>query len=395
MKTTLESTSTCSETSYTSIIGMDDVYAWFNKNKRDLIFRKDRSPYQVYVSEMMLQQTRVQSMLGIYENFMHKFPTLEHLSRASRDEVLQAWSGLGYYKRAVYLHEGAKSLCSDYGGAFPKDYKELQKIIGIGPYTAAAILSICYSLPFSVLDGNVARIYMRLLGLEGTVLESFKPLRNIAQQNLEHSNVSASIHNESLMELGAMICLPLSPKCSICPLQQNCLGYKKYSSNIDKVIPKKKTLNVKKLYLKGYILRNDQGEILLIKENNSRFFKDMYVFPYQWEGETDFSRTSIRIWDNFLDLPQTECRSVGHTFKHVITRYKIQTQTYEVLLSHPPQSSQQKILKGLTELHQNEEDKEMHDTEWLWVNPNNILKYLISSHANKIWSSYQLQLNKV
>ena len=370
---------------------LDPIYSWFKENKRDLIFRKNRNSYHVYVSEIMLQQTRVRAMLKIYKQFIEKFPTLESLAQAHREDVLQAWSGLGYYRRAIHLHEGAKQICRDYPNAcFPENYSDALSIQGIGPYTAAAVLSICYEKKHAVLDGNVARIYMRLYALSGTAERNMKSLRIISQEHIQTSPERPSLHNESLMELGAMICLPKGPLCHICPLKNQCLGHQKHKEEVGILIPLKKKLQRNNLELKIYLLRNKNKEILILKENNSRFFKDLWFFPYHWTGETDFKQTQSSDFIQFLNERHLKPQHIPiPIITHSITRYKIRTQLFEM---HMNENS----VTALTSLNSYSSTKKTNNPnsirriEWQWMqaNQNSVKQYLITSHANKIWRNY-------
>lgn len=198
---------------------------WYGKNKRALPWRDAPDAYRVWVSEIMLQQTRVQAVMGYYERFMTAFPTISTLAGAEEDRVLKLWEGLGYYSRARNLHRCAKLVKEHYGGELPADYAALLSLPGIGEYTAAAIASIAYNLPYAAVDGNVMRIHARLTA-------SITPVQNTGYRKTvtrELSAISPEGHcgdfSSALMELGETICVPHNPRCGACPLQSNCEAY--------------------------------------------------------------------------------------------------------------------------------------------------------------------------
>ena len=191
------------------------LLAWFDQNKRDLPWRKDRDPYRVWISEIMLQQTRVAAVIDHYQRFLQRFPTVQKLAAAREPSVLAAWSGLGYYRRARMLHAAAKQIV-DQGGSFPKNAAELLQLPGIGRYTAAAIASIAFEEPLAVVDGNVERVLERVVGKrlnEGRMWD-------LANQLL--SRERPGDFNQAMMELGAIVCLPRQPKCLLCPISDMC-----------------------------------------------------------------------------------------------------------------------------------------------------------------------------
>ncbi|RMG99781.1 MAG: A/G-specific adenine glycosylase [Deltaproteobacteria bacterium] len=195
---------------------------WFARHARDLPFRRTQDPYAIWVSEIMLQQTRVETVLGYFERFLARFPTVEALAAASEDDVLAAWSGLGYYRRARLLHRGAKAVVERFGGVLPADPERLREISGIGPYTAGAVASIAYDLPVPAVDGNVARVVARL-----------DAISDPAEQQAGHPGIARRaeavlaagrprVLTQALMELGALVCTPKAPSCDLCPVASAC-----------------------------------------------------------------------------------------------------------------------------------------------------------------------------
>ena len=187
------------------------MLSWYRRNARDLPWRRTRDPYRIWVSEIMLQQTRVAAAVPYYERFLKRFPNVQSLARAKESEVLAAWSGLGYYSRARNLHKAAKQILAR--GAFPNDYDSLRELPGVGPYTAAAIASIAFGLPHAVVDGNVRRVISRLTC-------GSRRAEEVAEDLLDRKRPGE--FNQALMELGATVCLPREPKCPECPVAALC-----------------------------------------------------------------------------------------------------------------------------------------------------------------------------
>jgi A/G-specific adenine glycosylase len=198
------------------------LLAWYDRNARDLPWRRTRDPYAIWVSEIMLQQTRVETVIPYFERFLARFPDVHALAHASEDEVLSMWSGLGYYRRARLLHRGVKTALADHGGRVPEDPLARASLPGIGRYTAGAIGSIAFEREEPIVDGNVARVLSRVHGIEA-------PLGSKASEARLWNEASAIVRgprpgalNQALMELGAMVCTPLAPKCETCPIRASC-----------------------------------------------------------------------------------------------------------------------------------------------------------------------------
>jgi A/G-specific adenine glycosylase len=190
---------------------------WYDQHRRDLPWRETRDPYRIWLSEIMLQQTRVAAVLDHYRIFLERFPNVQILAAASEDAVLAAWSGLGYYRRARMLHQCAKQLVLNHAGRFPQNAKDLQTLPGIGRYTAAAIASIAFAEPVAVVDGNVERVLQRFVGINLTASQIWQH----AQAFLENSRPGD--FNQAMMELGATVCVPREPRCVMCPVQKWCV----------------------------------------------------------------------------------------------------------------------------------------------------------------------------
>jgi A/G-specific adenine glycosylase len=202
------------------------LLGWFHEFRRDLPWRKNRDPYRIWISEIMLQQTRVAAVIPYYEKFLAHFPNVESLASAPQQEILRLWSGLGYYRRARNLQKAAQQMVAIHAGQFPTRREELLVLAGIGEYTASAILSIAFDDQYAVLDGNVARVVARLEAIRGDLREPkrWRDLQSSADQLLAPD--SAGDWNQAMMELGATICLPRSPQCLLCPVANFCAGRK-------------------------------------------------------------------------------------------------------------------------------------------------------------------------
>ena len=198
---------------------------WYKEHRRDLPWRRSSDPYIIWISEIILQQTRVAQGLDYFNRFVARFPDVRALAAASEDEVLRYWQGLGYYSRARNLLEAARTICRDFGGIFPRTYNEVRSLKGIGDYTAAAIVSFAYDLPYPVLDGNVYRVLARLFALS-TPIDSTRGKKEFAElAGLLLDKEHPGLHNQAIMELGALQCVPRQPDCSLCPLMDRCMAY--------------------------------------------------------------------------------------------------------------------------------------------------------------------------
>lgn len=200
-----------------------DLLNWYDQNKRDLPWRRERDPYRIWVSEIMLQQTKVDTVIPYYERFMSLFPTLDALADAEEETVLKAWEGLGYYSRARNLHQAVKEVKETYNSKVP-DTEEIHNLRGVGPYTAGAILSIAYGIPAPAVDGNVMRVLSRIFLIEDDIGKATTRKKFEALVNQIISTDKPSDFNQALMELGALICTPRSPSCLLCPVQSHCTG---------------------------------------------------------------------------------------------------------------------------------------------------------------------------
>lgn len=250
---------------------------WYLQNKRDLPWRETNDPYKIWVSEIILQQTRVQQGLPYYTKFIEKFPTVQILAKASTEEVLRVWQGLGYYKRALNMLETANYIVQHLNNKFPDNFLELKKLKGVGNYTAAAIASFAFLEPVAVVDGNVMRVIARYFGIRDDINKTKTKLlfQQIANQIL--NKFFPDLHNQAMMELGATVCSPLKPKCVICPLQKNCMAY---NQNLTSELPYKS--------LKIKLKEKNIFYLVLIHENKIWFKQRINENNNIWNGLYDF-----------------------------------------------------------------------------------------------------------
>ncbi|WP_026477541.1 A/G-specific adenine glycosylase [Alkaliphilus transvaalensis] len=255
---------------------VNNLLKWFSENKRWMPWRETKNPYLIWISEIMLQQTRVETVIDYYNRFIKKFPKIEDLAHASEEEVLKLWEGLGYYSRGRNLHKAAKQMVEKYEGVVPSSYKEIIKLPGVGPYTAGAILSIAYNQPVAAIDGNVMRVYSRLYHIEQDIMEkkTIDQVRYLVEGMMPIGNCND--FSEALMELGATVCTPKNPNCCQCPIQEYCLAKQLGKENDLPIrINKTKVTQHHKAIL--WIQREDK---ILIKKNKEKgLLAGMWVLP--------------------------------------------------------------------------------------------------------------------
>ncbi len=255
----------------------DFLLNWYAQNKRILPWRRSGlSPYAVWVSEIMLQQTRVETVIPYYEKWLTLFPTVEALASASEREVLNAWEGLGYYSRARNFHKAAKIVVKQYAGKLPQDLDELQKLPGIGKYTVGALASIVFGMDEPALDGNLKRVYARLFDVEMPVdsTEGEKRLWQLARETLPAGR--AAEFNQALMDLGAMICLPKNPRCLLCPVMEVCAARQ---NGTQALRPVKKAKKAVPHHIHAAAVIVERGRVLLAQRPAEGLLAGMWEFP--------------------------------------------------------------------------------------------------------------------
>ena len=297
-----------------------EIIKWYYENKRSLPWRNCSDPYKIWISEIILQQTRVKQGLPYFNRFIEKYPTIDLLAEASENEVLKLWQGLGYYSRARNMHTTAKEITEKYNGIFPNDYKKILSLKGIGNYTAAAICSFSFNLPYAVVDGNVIRVLSRYFGVQIPFDSSQgkKVFEQLAQELLIDNK--ARENNQAIMEFGALQCKPKAPDCKLCPLKNSCFGYNKKMVN---ELPKKiKKIKKIKRYFEFFIINNKEN--ILIQKRKQGIWKGLYQFPLI-ENKVKKSESSIKHSKSLRNLFVAPIRilKISPVLKHQLTHQTI------------------------------------------------------------------------
>lgn len=254
----------------------DTLINWYAENRRNLPWRDHPTPYQVWLSEVILQQTRVNQGRDYYLRFIERWPTVTDLAQASEDEVLKMWQGLGYYSRARNLHHCAQQVVKEYDGNFPADFEQLRQLKGIGEYTAAAVASIAFNLPYAVVDGNVYRVLSRLYDIETpiNINEGQSLFARLANELLNREQ--PGLHNQAIMEFGALHCTPKNPNCLYCPLQAQCLAFAQQTVMQRPVKLPKVKVTTRHF---NYLVIRIKDSIYLHKRSGNDIWKNLYDFP--------------------------------------------------------------------------------------------------------------------
>ena len=263
-----------------------DFITWYEKEKRNLPWRVNLDPYRIWISEIMLQQTRVDTVIDYYYRFMEWFPTIEALAEAPEDKLLKAWEGLGYYSRARNLKIAAQQIMSAFDGKMPETITEIRELKGIGPYTAGAIASIAFQLPEPAIDGNVMRVVSRLFEISDDIAKASS--RKIFEQAMYKiiDQKRPGDFNQAMMDLGSAICTPTSPKCDECPIQRYCLSYEK--NTMTQFPVKSKKVKPKDVYYIAGIIENEQQEFLLNQRKSTGLLANMWLFPTEKVTKSHF-----------------------------------------------------------------------------------------------------------
>ena len=252
------------------------IIKWHKKfGRHDLPWQKSKDPYHVWVSEIMLQQTQVVTVISYYQKFITKFKTIKALAQASEDLVLSMWSGLGFYSRARNLHAASIMIMKEYSGHFPDNFQDMIKLPGIGRSTAGAILAFCFNKPYPILDGNVKRVLSRVYGITTPINNSSteKKLWLISEKNLPKKNID--IYTQAIMDFGATLCIPKKPKCNICPLTQSCIAFDK---GLTAQIPKKNIVKKNDIKKTHFYIYEYQKQVFLVK-NRSGVWNGLWLPP--------------------------------------------------------------------------------------------------------------------
>lgn len=290
------------------------IIEWYRLNARSLPWRETKNPYFIWLSEVILQQTRVEQGLSYYLKFIKNYPTVVDLAKASEEDVLNDWQGLGYYSRARNLYLSAKMIVNKFKGDFPSEYKEVLSLKGVGEYAAAAITSFAYDLPYAVLDGNVFRVLSRVFDIDDPIDSSIgkKIFRELSQSLLPKNN--SAEYNQAIMEFGAIQCKPKNPDCQTCVLNNNCLSYSK--GVIDQRPVKSKKVKTRDRHFNYLILRNKES-CFLRKRVEKDIWQHLYEFPMiETEFQEDFNTLKSMIEDVYGCIPLRSISVKKHVLSH-------------------------------------------------------------------------------
>ena len=310
-----------------------ELPVWFSQNSRPLPWRLTKDPYKIWLSEIILQQTRVDQGWPYYNSFISNFPTVYDLANATIDSVLRLWQGLGYYSRARNLHACSKIIASNFGGNFPPDRRKLVELPGIGEYTSAAIASFAFGKKEAVVDGNVIRVISRVFGIDSDIRKSsaLNQIKSIASNllpDLYHSDF-----NQAIMEFGALQCSPGNPDCGRCPLSDVCMAYKQ---NMVSVIPFKGKGNSIRVRYFNYLVIEFHKRILFLRRMNNDIWRYLYEFKL-------IETTEFRNFDQ-LELPECLTKRTDYwflaeesgTYIHILSHQKIMARFYHIHLKELP-----------------------------------------------------------
>jgi A/G-specific adenine glycosylase len=301
----------------------EDLLDWYDDHKRQMPWRETDDPYAIWVSEIMLQQTRVDTVRAYYRRFLEAFPTVEDLAAADRDEVLKLWEGLGYYSRARYLHEAAAQVVEEHDGQVPETMDAIRDLKGIGPYTAAAVLSIAYQKPHAVLDGNVARLLTRIYAVDddSTSSTTKRHLRRLANELLNRERPAD--FNQAMMELGSTVCTPTSPDCDACPVSTVCRAHAEGDEERYPITPDAKP--VPHYDIAVALIFDDDGRLLIQRRPDEGQLAGLWEFPggkYEEDADDSMEAACRREIREELGV-DIDIEEPFYTLKHAYTHFKI------------------------------------------------------------------------
>ena len=337
------------------------LLVWYQQHRRDLPWRKTRKSYSIWISEIMLQQTQVKTVIPYFIRFMNSYPTIIDLANANTQSLLNHWAGLGYYSRAKNLKKAAKIIIKIHKGCLPNTYQDLIKLPGIGHYTASAILSIAFDKPYIALDGNLIRVLSRLLSLRGDTTKTFfqRSLSRYGQQLID--GVNPGEFNQALMDLGSSVCLPRKPRCLTCPWESRC---KSREADTQDEIPEKKKNSRMRLSQEFAVVIIHRSRILIQKRSHFRLLQDMWEFP-SGEINQDVSSDFLANRIQFELGLRIGTPNLLINIKHSITNRVINLQVYKAHLKSP------------REFHWSRQEKK-------WIFLSQIKKYPLTASASKI-----------
>ncbi len=312
----------------------DTLSVWYSENKRDLPWRDINDPYRIWISEIILQQTRVNQGMSYYLKFIERFSNVAELANANEDEVLKYWQGLGYYTRARNLHKASRQIMKDYNGVFPTKYTDVLKLAGIGEYSAAAISSFAYNQPYAVVDGNVFRVLSRIFGIDTPIDCSTgkKEFKALAQKLL--SDKEPGLHNQAIMEFGALQCVPVSPNCNNCIFQSKCSAFKlDIVANLP--IKSKKTKVTDRHF--NYFFIEFNHDIYIQQRKEKDIWRNLFEFPLI-ESDRLLETAEILEKEEFKNLmsgiDHVEIIEKSNSIKHILSHRKIFAQFISIRISN-------------------------------------------------------------
>lgn len=299
-----------------------NLLSWFKNNTRKLPWKAYKDAYTIWLSEVLLQQTRVQQGLPYFNIFKQTYPNVFDMAKASEDEILKLWEGLGYYARARNMHYTAQYVVNELNGVFPENYQGLLKLKGIGEYTAAAIASFAYNEPVPVIDGNVYRLLSRYFGIKTPIDTTVgkKKFKKIANENLVKNK--AAIYNQAIMDFGALHCTPRKPNCTVCPLKKNCKALK---LNLVNSLPVKSKKIKKKNRFFLFVVINYKNKQFLVKRTGRDIWQGLFQFPLVEVEEKEFLKEEnfTELISNNFKLKKVQLNNISMPYKQTLTHQKI------------------------------------------------------------------------
>jgi A/G-specific adenine glycosylase len=314
------------------MIVSENLGKWYDKNKRILPWRESQNPYYIWISEIILQQTRVLQGMDYYYRFIERFPTIFILSESSVEQVLKIWQGLGYYTRARNLHKTARIVVSKYEGKLPQDYFQLLQLPGIGEYTAGAIMSLAFNQPFPAIDGNVSRVLSRYFGIASPI-DSAKTRKEFYQLALETMDIkNPGRHNQAMIELGALICYPRNPNCPACPISNSC--YALIENKIGEFPKKKQKISIIHRYLYYMVIRK-RDSIFIKQRSENDIWALLYDFPsierkVPLVFPNDIERQDE--WKNIFSDKNCTMSKLSQEMKHQLSHQIIHARFIEIIV---------------------------------------------------------------
>lgn len=359
------------------------LLAWYDENKRDLPWRRSKNPYHIWVSEIMLQQTRVDTVIPYYERFLDWFPTVESLANAPEERLLKAWEGLGYYSRVRNMQTAAQQIMSEYEGKFPSTYEGISSLKGIGPYTAGAISSIAFNLPQPAVDGNVMRVLARLFEVNHDIGNPSN--RKIFQAMMEVliDPDRPGDFNQALMDLGSDIEAPVNPRPEESPVKDFSAAYQHGTMDCYPIkAPKKKPIPI---FLKALVVQNSQGQFLLEKNESEKLLAGFWHFPLievdDFSDQTQDLDLFSQVAEPILELGPSPQESFEQDYDLKVEWQDLRFEEVKHIFSHRKWHIQ--IIAGRVA-----ETQEYADREVLWLSPEEFSNYPLAKPQQKIWQAY-------